>query len=165
MVIGVFSGTSSVLFKLRKLESGYCMTQSGEFLIGDAFSWMIIAAVNAIMCLIYYIKVITMIRTQDKLVHLEFLAYPLILVICNVPGIIGKFDKSHAFSYVCGGFFSSQGFLNALAYGLSKEIRDYVKQMCCKRREETPSSIYSELIRNESFSGRETLTAYGDEIN
>lgn len=115
--------------------------------VKDEFDWggllviLLPGIINIVGCAYYYIMTIRMLRVLNEKWHWGLLVYPLILVFCLLPTMVRRFfslirhdistDLYRLFGRV---LFGSQGFLNSLAYGLSKEIIVAIKGQCCASR-------------------------------
>lgn len=93
-----------------------------------------------------FIKVYFVLRNnEDEIQDLEeinakrLFYYPAILFLCTFPGMMMRVLEFYGLSYFELTFFSYatwglQGFFNALAYSLSKPVKEYVSQCSCKKK-------------------------------
>lgn len=172
ITLGVVVGTSSVTFQFNEYTQisrgeSFCQPrQQGEFLWSSLLMMLIPGVINIFGCLFYYIPTIRMLRLLEEKQHWGLLFYPLILVICISPSMVRRFYLLLGFNItnivylqISRGLYGAQGFLNSLAFGLSREIC----QACCpaptkKAPESLTSSFASSLaqsfksVENENFS-------------
>lgn len=164
---GLVVGTLSVILNHRIYDPRremcvFSRDQPGTTGLSDIIIFLIPGIISIVSCLIYYIRTIILLRYVTERRHFELLVYPLILVVCLSPIMIGTtllalgLVKNAMFGYrlVCAIAFGSQGLLNSLAYGLSKTITSSIRNCCCykaKRVEQEP--LYHSVSSENSDHG------------
>lgn len=170
ILTGLIVGSFAVALRLKEYEvfpDGNKMCQThfpSGFHLTILLVYIIPGIVNIIGCLVYYILIIRILKEMSEKLHLGLLIYPVILVVCVSPAVIrrffyliGKDINSPFYIQASIAMFRAQGFLNALTYGLSREILDALKKHCCSGRNRSDSS--SSLIE-ESETQLERYKAY-----
>ena len=170
IIAGLIAGTLAVGIEFREYDedSSICITRPV-----DGFNWgslllLIIPGTASIVgCTYFYFLTIKMLRSLARRQHWELLVYPMILVICLSPTLLRRFldlfgyeiFTSPPMRVVIRGLFGAQGFLNSLAYGLSREICNAIKKTCCrtKRSESLMDSVSSSVDDPHSFQKRNTV--------
>lgn len=129
---------------------------------GEIIDWAMLVIVlipliiALLICSLCYLAIIRKLKKfNKKRSYLELFLYPLILVICYLPGAIKALyeslandDVSEAWDIAVNVLFNLQGFLNAFAYGLSQRImRGYKEKICRKKasRGSTPGKVLSSI--------------------
>lgn len=154
VISGFIMGSSAVLLQFKTYKHAQALCTSRQV---DGFDWGILiilvipGVINIIGCTFYYILIMKMLRSMNGKMHWGLLVYPLILVVCISPGIARRiffligFDNAkenktgYLYLQISRGLFGAQGFLNSLAYGLSREIYDGLRRCCSpKKRSEDP---------------------------
>lgn len=137
----------------------------------SVFAKVICVVIPSILALLYcfscYGIVVCKLNEISHRRNYELLCYPLILIVCYFPavtkiilGISGK-DTTVSLGWdLCFNLlYNAQGFLNALAYGMSQNIGSALKATCCKKKESSTQSLTG------SFLDRETIvTSYKKEV-
>lgn len=118
----------------------YCWQTASNAL---ADYWLYLPPAMAILfCGTCYVLVIRRLKEAGGGFHLELTLYPLILVICYFPWvfldiishIMGVDSYPEWLVAIADLLWNSQGFLNAITYGLSRRMFRECKQLCLKRR-------------------------------
>lgn len=132
-------------FWTLKIESHTCIhhvSTDPNFDWSGVIIFLIPALLSSAFCCISYIAVVKELYHYRSELFIELLIYPLILIICDFPiairalyfTITGERIASSWLYYICPILLRSQGFFNALAFGLSKRIVHQYKRMCRQNR-------------------------------
>ena len=167
LISGFIVGSLAVGFQYKE----YHMYQNGPLCItrrvsganwGSVFIILIPGTINIIGCTYFCIKLMRVLKTADKTTnrHWGLLIYPLILVICLFPTMLRRFFSLigydiltvDLFIQIGRGLFGAQGFLNSLAYGLSREMYKALKGRCCPSKEEPESLEQSVSVSYSEMS-------------
>lgn len=165
VISGLIMATLSVIFQFRELTlypGGQSLCQMRPV---KGFNWTILipGAVNILGCTYYYIMIIRKLKSSGQKPHWGLLVYPLILILCISPMIIRRFyflidfGVSDLYLQISRGLFGAQGFLNSLAYGLSREVYRALTRCCSKSQESAPLIVETSSYTAEE-SGYETQT-------
>lgn len=145
----LFVGTFSVILEWREYQvsddgqESFCATRSFKgFNLGLFFLLLLPGIINLFGCTFYYFQIVRVLKRYNQKMHWGLMVYPLILIICISPAMIRRvvsltgFDLNTIWVYraTSHGLSGAQGFLNSLAYGLSKEIYESFKKCCYKRK-------------------------------
>lgn len=161
ILIGFIFGVLAVITNFDQIdkETQFCAHQTSERTGPAAYSDLVILVIPTISSVMYcitsYVLIIRKIKKMAGTIHIELLAYPLILIICYFPylllGVYILFNKDYTvgfWSLLCTDIlFNSQGLLNAFTYGYSQRVRNTIKGKCCRRKNYsvTSSRIYDPL--------------------
>ena len=171
LIPGLVSGALAIGLQVMKYDSAQstCINP-----YPDGFNWgsllllLIPGTLNILGCTFYYILTIRALRSLNEEWHWGLLVYPLILVICLFPSMIRRyfqlFGEEIWIGYVAWsitrGLFEAQGFLNSLAYGLSKEIYNSLKSYCCRSRSEVLTDSFSSTESVYHSNARDKAVTY-----
>ena len=171
-LVGAAAGTATHYYIVQE---GYCWHYPSSATTidwQDFFLTIVPTTIAVLYCVYNYLLVICKLRQMGMRVYVELLFYPLILIVCSFPwntytlyNLFSKNPPPFKLFVVGNVMLSMQGFLNALAYGLSRTIvTEYKRAFCMKKkidqssmRQETklilaPSEIRSSLLDEMSFS-------------
>lgn len=148
ILAGVIVGSIAVIVEYRKFNPDHQLCLSSSPAEGlywkDIVVLIIPGAISILLCSLYYTQTMRLLRSLEGGHHLELLVYPLILIIGLMPTLIRKLGEDmqlwsqtwfpyRLMSYILMG---SQGFLNALAYGMSRGVVDSIKEKCCPQKKQ-----------------------------
>ena len=129
-------------FWVLEVEAQRCVfaTAASHFDLPCLIIFLIPALLSSIFCCVGYMGVVKELYRDRSELYLELLIYPLILIICDIPTefhclyikITGE-RPADASTYICQILLRSQGFLNALAFGLSKRIVQQYRELCRRK--------------------------------
>lgn len=151
LVAAVSVSGSALISRFTVLTENGCghQTPPNEFDVSLLVVFILPVALAVVFCLFCYVMVINGLRMFKDRLHLELLVYPLILIVCYFPYISLSLYKQIAhdpgassdFLILANILTTSQGFLNAFAYGLSRRILDGYKKKCCATRNPSTLSV------------------------
>lgn len=143
---GLVVGTTAVMVRFKEYKSfgnghSSCTThQFSGYHPAVLFILVIPGIINMVGCSIYYILTMRVLNKLHQGYNWGLLVYPMIIVICIAPAmlrrllfLLGIKDMPDIYIQATRAAFGAQGFLNSLAYGLSKEIYGLLKGCCCPR--------------------------------
>lgn len=146
LVAGLLVGTASVGIGFKQYISdpngSMCSTPQFPGLhLGVLFTLIFPGIINLVGCITYYLLTIRVLKSLNQKKSWGLLVYPLILVLCISPALIQRFlfligdeNVPAIYTQITRALFGAQGFLNSLAYGLSKEVYEALRKRCCDQR-------------------------------
>ena len=166
IIAGTVLGTVSVVMDMGYIVNDMCTLGSAGsgFDWGDLFIVVIPLAASVVYCGTIYILFIRQLREMGVRPSFVLLSYPAILMLCYLPYLIYSYVPSVPFWFIFAGrtLINSQGLLNSLAYGVSKEIFNEYRNRCCRKREEKPQSNYQTSPKaNKVERGLSTIEMFG----
>lgn len=145
------NGSLAVLRAYTQISpTGHCMHLGSKsdfltkLLVND-----ILGVASFVFCILCYISVVKRLRVlgSPAKLNLTMLTYPLILLLCLGPKLIREVIEQFGgplpigFLYISNMLFASQGFWNALAYGLSGNLVKMCRKNGSKQKENTSSDV------------------------
>lgn len=169
VLAGVIVGSLTVALQYKiyyQFDDGTsaCITRlTTGFPWGALLLLVIPGTISILGCLFYSLRIMSILWSLNERYHWGPLVYPLILIICILPTLVRKYCvligielKSEVYTEISYLLFGAQGFLNSLAYGLSREICEKVKCLCSSRkRTESSQSSFLSMTEEESQSPKE----------
>ena len=164
--VGSIIGTLAIFTGMNEIRGDQCRSsQPGP---GTDWSLLVVIAiptfVSVICCGIIYILFIRQIRELGARTNIGLMLYPAILVVCYVPYLIAEYlPNSPAWLIFMSTMLgNSQGLLNSLAYGLSKDILTaYRNKFCRKRQDEPPKNLKGSFEVMEVKHRASVVEVYG----
>lgn len=162
ITFGLIVGSLAIGLQYKEYDEtmGICITRlpQGEFDWAGLSVILIPGLIAIVGCTVYYVMIVKMLREMNERWYLGVFLYPMILIICIAPTMPRVFENllgydlynNAVYRRIGRALFAGQGFLNSLAYGLSREIYGAFKRNCCPSREE------ESIVKSLSFSEDET---------
>ena len=164
----------SMEFWILEVEVQRCVhpTIASQFDWSGLVVFFVPVLLSCLFTCVTYMRVISKIYQYRTELFLELIFYPLILLICDLPTAASGFyfaatrempSRNSGFERYCSIMLRSQGFLNALAYGLSKRILQSYKELCrrkeLKNKEDQQKLLMQSLMKYKTES-TESLMKY-----
>ena len=170
VLVGTVVGTVSVMVEYRRFDPTHLLCVAGppvdNIYWKDIFILVIPGVSSIVLCLFYYIRTIKLLHSLEGGHHIELLVYPLILIVCFLPTMVRKVGtdlemwntNSFTFRLISYVLIGSQGFLNSLAYGLSKGVLNAIKDYCCQpRKVKLIETVQNASESDDSDTGRNSI--------
>lgn len=160
-------GFYSVAIEIREINMGFCLHVGAR---GDAtwpqlFVVTIPSLISIVFCMISYALVTKNLKKLGAGVNIELLLYPLILIICTGPAtFIEIYLMFNPGTQISSGWidfnyalYVSQGFINALVYGLSRGILNGYRAKCCLKKSSTleQSEVQTQSVDDDDKAHRQ----------
>ena len=164
----VFSFSLAVILAASRYldqdKSGYCWNVDGDPAVErfQALILLVPCTMSILFCIFCYAYAWKRLRNSKLGIRLELFFYPLILIICYLPFVLGNVINFligekivYPYNMILNLLLYSQGFFNSIAYGLSGTLNGTCNKLCRKNAKQTeelgPTLEIEDTFENTGF--------------